>query len=52
MGVTRFDFQVGYVIMNDPSTGAQRKYTRIRSADVVGVYHPLIDEKLVKTLHW
>lgn len=44
-------FQVGYVVMNDPS-GVRSKHLRMNMADVVGVYHPLIDEKLVKTLHW
>lgn len=37
--------------MIDPSTGARTNLLRMRGAGVVGVYHPLIDEKLVKILH-
>lgn len=44
-------WQVGYVVMNDPSTGARTNLLRMKGAAVVGVYHPLIDEKLVNTLH-
>ena len=43
--------QVGYIVMKDPSTGATSNLLRMRSASVVGVYHPLIDEKLMKVLH-
>uniref|UniRef100_A0A5B6ZDV4 glycerophosphodiester phosphodiesterase n=1 Tax=Davidia involucrata TaxID=16924 RepID=A0A5B6ZDV4_DAVIN len=42
---------VGYIVMKDPSTGARTNLLRMRGAGVVGVYHPLIDEKLVKILH-
>ncbi|XP_059452112.1 glycerophosphodiester phosphodiesterase GDPD4 isoform X3 [Corylus avellana] len=42
---------VGYIVMKDPSTGARTKLLRMKSAGVVGVYHPLVDEKLVKILH-
>ncbi|KAH9781994.1 glycerophosphodiester phosphodiesterase GDPD4 [Citrus sinensis] len=41
----------GYIIMVDPSTGFRTNLLRIRKAGVVGVYHPLIDEKLVRTFH-
>ncbi|XP_057793831.1 glycerophosphodiester phosphodiesterase GDPD4 isoform X2 [Salvia miltiorrhiza] len=42
---------VGYIVMMDPSSGARMRVLRMRGAGVVGVYHPLIDEKLVKILH-
>ncbi|GAA0176320.1 phosphodiesterase [Lithospermum erythrorhizon] len=42
---------VGYIVMIDPSTGTRTKLLRMRDAGVVGVYHPLVDEKLVKILH-
>ncbi|XP_059636413.1 glycerophosphodiester phosphodiesterase GDPD4 [Cornus florida] len=45
------DVTVGYIVMIDPSTGARTNLLRMRGAGVVGVYHPLIDEKLVKILH-
>ncbi|KAA8544559.1 hypothetical protein F0562_022582 [Nyssa sinensis] len=45
------DVMVGYIVMKDPSTGARTNLLRMRGAGVVGVYHPLIDEKLVKILH-
>ncbi|XP_028800346.1 glycerophosphodiester phosphodiesterase GDPD4-like isoform X2 [Neltuma alba] len=45
------DITVGYIVMIDPSTGARRNLLRIKDAEVVGVYHPLIDDKLVKVLH-
>ncbi|KAH9725998.1 glycerophosphodiester phosphodiesterase GDPD4 [Citrus sinensis] len=41
----------GYIIMVDRSTGFRTNLLRIRKAGVVGVYHPLIDEKLVRTFH-
>lgn len=43
--------QVGYIVMMDPSTGTRTNLLRMRGAGVVGVYHPLVDEKLVKILH-
>lgn len=46
-----FVLQVGYIVMNDPSTGARTNLLRIKKAGVVGVYHPLVDEKLVTILH-
>ncbi|KAK9110847.1 hypothetical protein Sjap_018907 [Stephania japonica] len=42
---------VGYIVMNDPSTGARSSLLRMRGASVVGVYHPLIDENLVRISH-
>ncbi|KAG7985175.1 hypothetical protein I3843_03G011900 [Carya illinoinensis] len=45
------DIVVGYIVMKDPSTGARTNLLRMRGAGVVGVYHPLVDEKLVKILH-
>lgn len=45
------DVMVGYIVMIDPSTGTGMKLLRMRGAAVVGVYHPLIDEKLMKILH-
>ncbi|KAG5047741.1 hypothetical protein JHK86_017147 [Glycine max] len=43
--------QVGYIVMREPSTGARTNLLRMKGAEVVGVYHPLIDENLVKVLH-
>ncbi|KAM1682601.1 hypothetical protein EV1_033538 [Malus domestica] len=45
------DVTVGYIVMMDPSTGARSNLLRMKGAGVVGVYHPLIDEKLVRNLH-
>ncbi|KAF8405664.1 hypothetical protein HHK36_007740 [Tetracentron sinense] len=45
------DVTVGYIVMKDPSTGARTNLLRMKGAGVVGVYHPLIDEKLVRILH-
>ncbi|CAL5398836.1 unnamed protein product [Camellia sinensis] len=45
------DVMVGYIVMKDPSTGARNNLLRMRGASVVGVFHPLIDEKLMKILH-
>lgn len=42
---------VGYIVMKDPSTGARTNLLRMKAAGIVGVYHPLIDEKLVRILH-
>nr|XP_048334664.1 glycerophosphodiester phosphodiesterase GDPD4 isoform X2 [Ziziphus jujuba var. spinosa] len=42
---------VGYIVMIDPSTKVRTNLLRMKDADVVGVYHPLIDEKLVRILH-
>lgn len=43
--------QVGYIVMMDPSSGTRMELLRMRDAEVVGVYHPLVDEKLTKILH-
>lgn len=43
--------KVGYIVMTDPSTGSRMNLLRMRGAAVVGVYHPLVDEKVVKILH-
>ncbi|KAK1274723.1 hypothetical protein QJS04_geneDACA009959 [Acorus gramineus] len=45
------DVQVGYIVMKDHSTGARSNLLRMKGAVIVGVYHPLIDEKLVQILH-
>ncbi|CDP11524.1 unnamed protein product [Coffea canephora] len=45
------DVTVGYIVMINPSTGTRMNLLRMRGAEVVGVYHPLVDEKLVKILH-
>ncbi|XP_058782737.1 glycerophosphodiester phosphodiesterase GDPD4-like isoform X2 [Vicia villosa] len=45
------EIAVGYIVMMEPSTGARSKLLRMKGAEVVGVYHPLIDEKLMKVLH-
>lgn len=42
--------QVGYIVMVDPSTGMRNNLLRMKGASVVGVYHPLIDEKLVRVV--
>ncbi|ESW20626.1 hypothetical protein PHAVU_005G002500 [Phaseolus vulgaris] len=42
---------VGYIVMTEHSTGARTNLLRMKGAEVVGVYHRLINEKLVKVLH-
>ncbi|KZV57117.1 hypothetical protein F511_05991 [Dorcoceras hygrometricum] len=42
---------VGYIVMMDLLTGSRTNLLRMRGAEVVGVYHPLIDEKVVRILH-
>lgn len=42
--------QVGYIVMVDPKTGVRSNLLRIKKAEVVGIYHPLINEKLVRVL--
>ncbi|KAK2658809.1 hypothetical protein Ddye_005342 [Dipteronia dyeriana] len=42
---------VGYIVMFDQSTGIRTNLLRMKKAKVVGVYHPLIDEHLVRVLH-
>ncbi|XP_026435056.1 glycerophosphodiester phosphodiesterase GDPD4-like isoform X3 [Papaver somniferum] len=45
------DVTVGYIVMSDPVTGARTNLLRMKKAGVVGVYHPLVDDKLVRVLH-
>ncbi|KAA3453705.1 glycerophosphodiester phosphodiesterase GDPD4 [Gossypium australe] len=45
------DVAVGYVVMVDPHTGAQTNLLRMKGPKVAGVYHQLIDERMVKILH-
>ncbi|XP_047327772.1 glycerophosphodiester phosphodiesterase GDPD4 [Impatiens glandulifera] len=42
---------VGYIVMEDPSTGARTNLLRMRGATVVGIYHPLVEDKVLKVLH-
>lgn len=42
---------VGYIVMKDPSTGLRSNLLRVKGAGVVGVFHPLIDDRLMRTLH-
>ncbi|KAG9457057.1 hypothetical protein H6P81_001565 [Aristolochia fimbriata] len=41
---------VGYIVMIEPSTGVRSNLLRMRDAKVAGVYHPLIDEKLMSIM--
>jgi len=43
--------QVGYIVMREYSTGSMSTLLRMKGAEVVGVYHGLIDEKIVSVLH-
>lgn len=45
------NIKVGYIVMMDLLTGTRTNLLRMRNAEVVGVYHPLIDEKVVRILH-
>ncbi|XP_019434592.1 PREDICTED: glycerophosphodiester phosphodiesterase GDPD4 isoform X3 [Lupinus angustifolius] len=45
------EITVGYIVMREPKTGVRTNLLRMKGAEVVGVYHPLIDEKLMKILH-
>ncbi|MBA0672583.1 hypothetical protein Goklo_024278, partial [Gossypium klotzschianum] len=45
------DVAVGYVVMVDPHTGARTNLLRMKGPKVAGVYHQLIDERMVKILH-
>ncbi|XP_047087956.1 glycerophosphodiester phosphodiesterase GDPD4-like [Lolium rigidum] len=45
------DVAVGYIVMVDWSTGRRTELVRIEGAKVAGVYHPLINGKLMKTMH-
>lgn len=42
---------VGYIVMMDPNIGARANLLRMKGARVVGLYHPLVDERVVKILH-
>ncbi|CAI0457250.1 unnamed protein product [Linum tenue] len=44
------DVAVGYIVMKDPNTGRRSNLLRMKGARVVGVYHPLVDEGLVRIL--
>ncbi|XP_019093747.1 PREDICTED: glycerophosphodiester phosphodiesterase GDPD4-like isoform X2 [Camelina sativa] len=44
------DTTVGYIVMVDHSTGVRSNLLRMKGARVVGVYHPLIDEELVRVV--
>ncbi|KAL8162341.1 hypothetical protein V2J09_013830 [Rumex salicifolius] len=41
----------GYIVMKDGHSGTRSYLTRITKAGVAGVYHPLIDENLIRVLH-
>lgn len=43
--------QVGYIVMKDPITGIQSDLLRMEGAEVIGVYHGLVNEKLVNLAH-
>lgn len=43
--------KVGYIVMVDPSTGVRTNLLRMKGAGVVGIYHPLIDERTMRILH-
>ncbi|KAH0460175.1 hypothetical protein IEQ34_010838 [Dendrobium chrysotoxum] len=45
------DAKVGYIVLKDSVTGATSNLLRMKNAVVVGVYHPLIDKRLVQILH-
>ncbi|CAJ1958501.1 unnamed protein product [Sphenostylis stenocarpa] len=44
------EITVGYIVMREHSTGAKTNLLRMKGAEVVGVYHPLINEKLMTVL--
>ncbi|CAL4988812.1 unnamed protein product [Urochloa decumbens] len=44
------DVMVGYIVMVDKSTGRRTELVRLKGAKVAGVYHPLIQEKVVKVM--
>lgn len=45
------DVMVGYIVMMNFSTGTRTNLLRMRGAEVVGIYHGLVDETVVKILH-
>ncbi|XP_014500225.1 glycerophosphodiester phosphodiesterase GDPD4 [Vigna radiata var. radiata] len=42
---------VGYIVTREYSSGVRSTLLRMKGAEVVGVYHGLIDEKIVRVLH-
>lgn len=45
------DIMVGYIVMKDPINEIQSDLLRMEGAEVIGVYHGLVNEKLVKSAH-
>ncbi|XP_031402995.1 glycerophosphodiester phosphodiesterase GDPD4 isoform X2 [Punica granatum] len=45
------NLSVGYIVMKEPSTRGRTNLLRVKGAGVAGVYHPLIDKKLMSILH-
>nr|XP_043617160.1 glycerophosphodiester phosphodiesterase GDPD4 [Erigeron canadensis] len=45
------DVTVGYIVMMNFSTGIRSNLLRMSDAEVVGIYHGLVDESVVKILH-
>ncbi|TVU25942.1 hypothetical protein EJB05_28465 [Eragrostis curvula] len=45
------DAVVGYIVMVDKSTGRRTELLRIKGAKVAGIYHPLINEQVIKVMH-
>lgn len=44
------DVMVGYIVMVDRSTSRRTPLLRIEGAKVAGIYHPLIDEKVMRVM--
>ncbi|XP_071711965.1 glycerophosphodiester phosphodiesterase GDPD4 [Rutidosis leptorrhynchoides] len=45
------DVTVGYIVMMNFSTGIRSNLLRIKDAEVVGIFHGLVEESVVKVLH-
>eukprot|EP01018_Ginkgo_biloba_P024505 Gb_17928 [translate_table: standard] len=45
------NIMLGYIVMKDPITGIQSDLLRMEEAEVIGVYHGLVNEKLVASAH-
>lgn len=45
------DVTVGYIVMMNFSSGRRTNLLRVRDAEVVGIFHGLVDESVVKILH-
>ncbi|KAL7605407.1 hypothetical protein Lser_V15G19114 [Lactuca serriola] len=45
------DVPVGYIVMMNFSSGTRTNLLRMRDAQVVGIFHGLVDEAVVKILH-